>query len=484
MVKSKGVKGLSVKKNEDFSQWYTEILQKTELADTRFDVKGFLVHRPWSVWTMEKMYFYLEKFLREKGHEPYIYPSVIPEANFTKESGHVKGFTPEVFWVTHGGNKKLSNKLALRPTSETAFYQMFSFWIRSYKDLPFKTYQRANIFRYDTKATRPYLRDREFLWIETHCAFETEKEALNQVREDIEIGNKVLHGIYGLPHMVFERPYWDKFPGASRTFAADILNPDGKVVQQPSTHMISQNFSKAFDVKFRDKAGNEKFAFLTCYGPAVSRILASIIIIHGDDKGLRFPWKIAPKQVVIVPIGLDKDLIKKSNDLKKKIGDFADVIIDLDENKSPGEKFNYWEMKGVPVRIDLGRKEIEQKKLSVFRRDLDKKELISEKDLMKYLKKVSEESGENLRKEADNLFKGKLKNAKTSEEIKKILENGGIARCGFCSVGKEGERCAGIIEKKMNGEVRGTLLDKEKVSGKCSICGKKANEMVYVSRAY
>tara|TARA_Y100000034_G_scaffold98952_1_gene121379 strand:- start:245 stop:1696 length:1452 start_codon:yes stop_codon:yes gene_type:complete len=482
---AKGDKGISVKKNEDFSEWYTQVVQKAELADIRFNVKGFLVHRPWSVYAMEKMYSYFEKVLQKKGHEPHFYPTVIPEGNFTKEAGHVEGFTPEVFWVTHGGGKKLPEKLALRPTSETAFYQMFALWLRGYKDLPFKSYQRANIFRYDTKATRPYLRDREFHWIETHCAFATEEEALDQVKEDIETGEEILHDVFCLPFMIFERPFWDKFPGASRTFAADVLNPDGRVVQQPSTHMISQDFSKAFDVKFKDKDGKENFAFMTCYGPAISRIFASVVIVHGDDKGLRFPWEIAPKHVAIVPIGEDKELVKKAEILKKKISEFTDeVVIDLDDRKSPGEKFNHWEMKGIPVRIDLGRKELKDKKLSVFRRDLNKKELIDENDLMKYLKKVSVESGENLRKEADKLFKGRVKDADTIAKVKWILGDGGIARCGFCSVGKDGEACAEKVEKEVGAEVRGTLLDKEKASGKCVFCGKDAKEVVYIARSY
>src|SRR3989344_62672 len=218
-------KGLTVKKNENFSEWFTEIVQKAELADLRFNVKGFLVFQPNSVLVMEKMYDIMESVLRRKGHNPYWFPTVIPERNFKTEASHVAGFTPEVFWITHGGEKKLEEKLALRPTSETAFYQMFSLWIRSYKDLPFKAYQRAQVFRYETKATRPFLRTREFHWIETHCAFANEEGALNQAYEDMETTKEVLHDKYGLPFLFFERTQWDTFPGASKTFSADDLNP-------------------------------------------------------------------------------------------------------------------------------------------------------------------------------------------------------------------------------------------------------------------
>ncbi|MEM4259283.1 MAG: proline--tRNA ligase [Candidatus Pacearchaeota archaeon] len=479
----KGIKGISVKKNENFSEWYSEVVQKCELADLRYNVKGFVVFQPWSVLAMEKMYRILESVLQRKRHKPYWFPTVIPEGNLKKEAGHVKGFTPSVFWITEAGNDKFEERLALRPTSETAFYQMFGLWIRSYKDLPFKTYQRANIFRYETSATRPFLRSREFHWIETHCAHASEDSAMKQVYEDMETTKEVLHDKFGLPFIFFERPAWDKFPGAHRTFAADVLNPDGKLVQQPSTHLLKQEFAKGFDVKFKDKDGRDKYAWLTCYGPAISRIFASIIIVHGDDKGLRFPWDIAPLQVVIVPVVDDAKVLKKSEELKRSIEKIASVEIDLSE-KSAGEKFNFWEMKGVPIRIDIGLKDIASKKLTVFRRDIDKKEIIAEKDLMSYISKVAEESGKNLMKQADKLFEGRIKDVKNVVEMKKAVEAGLIARCNFCSVDLDGVKCAEVVEKEVGAYVRGTKLEKEKVSGKCVICGKPAKHVVYIGRQY
>src|SRR3989344_3842111 len=383
----------NIDKDKNFSEWFTDIIQKAELADLRYNIKGFLVFQPWSVLAMEKMYALLEKILQKKNHKPYWFPTLIPESNLKKESSHIGGFTPEVFWVTKGGEKELDEKYALRPTSETAFYQMFSLWLRSYKDLPFKTYQRANIFRYDTKATRPFLRSREFHWIETHCAHASEEDALQQVDEDMETTQQFLHDQLGIPFIFFERPVWDKFPGAHRTFAADVLNPDGKVIQQPSTHMISQEFSKAFDVKFKDKDGKDKYSFMTCYGPAISRIFASVVITHGDDKGLKFPWEIAPIQTVIVPI--DAKLNKKAEKIKKEIEKIVNVEIDYSD-KRPGEKFNYWEMKGIPIRIDLGLQDSKKGKVTIFRRDLDKKIVVSEKSIVKEISKISREFTKNL----------------------------------------------------------------------------------------
>jgi prolyl-tRNA synthetase len=478
------VKSLSVGKNENFSKWYTDIVKKAELADLRSGVKGFLVFQPWSVLAMEKMFSYFERSLQKKGHKPYYFPTLVPENNLKKEKDHVKGFVPEVFWVTEAGDKKLDERFALRPTSETLFYQMFGIWIRSYKDLPFKAYQRANVFRYETKATRPFLRSREFHWIEAHCAHESLEDAEKQVREDMETTKEVMHDLFGLPFLFFERPQWDKFPGADRTFAADVLNPDGRVIQQPSTHFISQNFSKAFDIKFKDKNDKEKLAYITCYGPSISRIFASVVIVHGDDKGLRFPWDIAPLKVMIVPISNNPKVKKKADEIKKKVEKIASVDIDNNENKTPGEKFNYWEMKGVPIRIDLGEMEIEKGKLTVFRRDLNKKEIIDEGEIINYVSKVSRECTKNLIKEADKIFEGKIKNVKSIKEMKKVIDEGGIARCGFCSVDKDGEKCAEIVEKEVGAKVRGVNLEKESIIDDCVICGKKAGHVVYIAKDY
>ncbi|MBS3070871.1 proline--tRNA ligase [Candidatus Pacearchaeota archaeon] len=481
-MSKKSEEGITAKKNENFSEWFTQVVQKCELADLRYNIKGFLVFQPWSVLAMEKMYDYMEKNLQKKGHKPYWFPTLIPESNLKKESEHLSGFTPEVFWISSSGKDKLDEPLALRPTSETAFYQMFSLWIRSYKDLPFKTYQRANIFRYDTKATRPFLRSREFHWIETHCAHESEKNALQQVKEDMKTTKEVMHDIFGVPFIFFERPQWDKFPGASRTFAADALNPDGKVIQQPSTHMISQEFSKAFDVKFKDKDGKDKYSFMTCYGPAISRIFASVVITHGDDKGLKFPWEIAPIQTVIVPI--DAKLNKKAEKIKKEIEKIVNVEIDYSD-KRPGEKFNYWEMKGIPIRIDLGLQDSKKGKVTIFRRDLDKKIVVSEKSIVKEISKISREFTKNLIKKADRVFDNRIKEVKDIKEMEKAIKEGLVAKCRFCSTQADGIKCAEVIEKNIGAEVRGTRLDeKTKVSGKCAICDKKASVIVYIAKSY
>lgn len=359
-------------KKKDFSKWFSEILSKAELADIRYNVKGFLVHKPWSVITMKNMYRFYEDELERTGHEPAWFPALIPESNFKMEAEHVEGFAPELFWITHSGDEKLTERMALRPTSETAMYVMYAKWIRSWRDLPLKIYQSCQVWRCDTKATRPFIRGREFHWIECHDVFATLKEAEEQVKEDMDTTEKVMHQIYGIPFISIQRPEWDKFPGAVHTYVADTLMPDGKVLQQPSTHLLGQNFSKGFGIKFKDKDEKEKHPWQTCYGPAIWRMFASVVALHGDDTGLRFPYEIAPVQVMIVPItgmGKEKEIKKRCEEIQERLSkEGIRARIDFSDN-TPGWKFNQWELKGVPIRIEIGPKELKERKLTLVRRD-------------------------------------------------------------------------------------------------------------------
>ena len=475
--------GLTVKK-ENFSEWYSEVLEKAEITDIRNILKGFIVVRPWGAMILENMYAFYEEALQKKGHKPTFFPSVIPEKNFKKESEHVKGFTPQVFWLE---KIKGEDKLALRPTSETSMYEMYALWIRSHRDLPLKIYQRGSVFRYETKATRPLIRGREFYWIEGHDCFETKEEAEKQVQEDISITEEVMHQKFGVSFLPLKRPEWDKFPGAVYTIGSDSLMPGGKILQQPSTHFLGQNFSKAFNVKFKDKDGKEQYVWQTCYGPAISRILASVISMHGDDKGLIIPFCISPIQVIIIPIFKEKNkkkILKEAEKIKEEIKSLG-MRTEIDSTeKRPGEKYYEWELKGVPFRIELGDKEIKNKKLTLFTRNTGKKERISISSLSK-LKKLGDEFDKKLRKKADDFLKKNILNCRAKQEIKKAINNKKIARINFCSIEKQGEKCAEIIEKELHAEVRGVLANKkEKPTGKCVICNKQAKEIVYIGRSY
>jgi prolyl-tRNA synthetase len=412
-------------------------------------------------------------------------PSVIPKENLTRESEHVKGFTPEVFWLKDTGDNK---ELALRPTSETLYTPMFKLWIRSHRDLPLKLYQRGSVFRLDTKATRPLIRGREFIWIECHDAFETKEQAEAQVQEDIQITENVMHKIYGVPFLPMKRPEWDKFAGAEYTVGSDCFMPDGKLIQQPSTHLMGQKFSKAFNATFRNQEGNEEYLWTTAYGPAVSRILASVIATHGDDSGLVLPYALSPIQVIIVPIFNAENknkILKKSKEILNKL-EKENIKVEIDERdyKRPGEKYHIWELKGVPFRIEFGEKELEKDEVILFTRDTKEKSKLKLKDI-KQIYKLGKEFDKRLLEKADKSIEKKIVNCSNKKEIKEALTSGKVARVSFCSTDKSGVPCAEIVEKEFSGDVRGTIANKsEKPEGNCLFCGKPATKVVYIGKSY
>ncbi len=480
--------GITVSKEEDFSAWYTELINKAELADIRYNIKGFVVYREWATITIKKMYAKYEEILERNGHLPLIMPSLIPESNFLLESEHVEGFAPEVFWVTEAGSSgKLNEKLALRPTSETALYKMYALWIRSYKDLPFKRYLSCQVWRYEGKMTRPFFRGREFHWIEAHDVFTTMEEAKEQVKEDMEVTYKMIQDEFGIPIIFFERPQWDKFSGAQKTFAADALMGSGKVLQLPSTHLLGQNFAKPFNVKFVDKDGEEKYGYQTCYGPAISRIYGAMIAYLGDDKGLILPFDIAPVQVVIVPIlfkGKEQKVIEKVNEIYEMLK--GKYIVKVDESdKSMGNKFYYWELKGVPIRIEVGPKDIEKNQVVIVKRHDGQKFFVKEKELESFIDDIAVNYTQEIKEKKLVDFESQIEVADHINAAIEAINNGKIVCCGFCSIDKDGEHCAEVVEKDIGGFVRGKRVDEEKHEfATCLICGNPATCTVYIARSY
>ncbi len=471
----------------NFSEWYTEITTKAKLCDMRYNVKGFVVFMPNSVITMKRMYDMYEAEMERTSHKPAWFPALIPESNFTKEGEHVKGFVPEVFWVTEAGGNKLEERLAMRPTSETAIYQMYSLWVQGKADLPLKIYHPSQVWRYETKATRPFIRSREFYWIESHDAFASEKEARAQVKEDMKMAERVIHGQFGIPFIFFQRPEWDKFPGAVHTFAADTLLPDGKVLQLPSTHLLGQNFAKAFNVTFLNEKGEREFCHQTTYGPAISRIYAALVSIHGDDKGLVFPFDLASTQIAIVPI-IRKEggeaVLAYCRKLHKKLSGKYRASPDASEN-TPGFKFNEWEMLGAPIRLEIGGREVEKQEVTIARRDTGAKETIALAQLKKKISQIRREILPALRSRADNFFNSRVFEANDLESLGEKLKSGGFVCIPFCTSEKEGEACAEKIKEQFSANVRGTRFGKkEKAEGNCIVCGKKAKALVYVARQY
>ncbi|MGY5874324.1 MAG: proline--tRNA ligase [Candidatus Thorarchaeota archaeon] len=479
----------NISKEDNFPDWFGEICKVAELADIRYGVKGFTPFPPWSTLSMELMFDFLKAAFHSRDHLPMIFPTVIPESNLRQEAQHVEGFTPQVFWIEDfGEDGKLEERLALRPTSETAIYPMYSFWVRSWRDLPMKRYQRASIFRSEIKSTRPFLRGREFLWIESHNVFATHAEAIAQVEEDIEITREVVTDDYAVPVMVFKRTQWDKFPGGLNTYAADTLMPDGKLLQLPSTHDLGDNFAKAFDITYLDENNETVYAWQTCYGPAISRIYGAMISVHGDDKGLRLPFKISPYQVVIIPIyqaQTQDEVMKYCNDIKMKLQKTG-LRVHLDDREArPGWKYNWWEMKGVPIRVHIGPKEVAESKVVLFRRDLLKKETIELKQIVKRIGALGKEIDDTLRSQAEAKLEGLTVDADSIGLIEDALDNRKVARTPFCTTEMEGLPCAEEIKDRTGGEVRGTRTDiEENAQGVCVVCGKPAQDVVYIARSY
>ncbi|MHA2103081.1 MAG: aminoacyl--tRNA ligase-related protein, partial [Candidatus Hodarchaeales archaeon] len=311
------IKGITVKKSKNFSEWFTQVVKKAELADIRYGVAGFIVHLPNGYRLTRTIYEYLEKEFELDDHEPMLFPIVTLEENLKKEEEHA-GFTPEVYWITEAGSEKLERRLALRPTGETQIYPMYSLWVRSYNDLPLKRYQsRITVYRNEMN-TRPFFRGREFMFMESHDVFVDHKGAMEQIYKDMEIMDKAIWEKLFIPFIFFRRPQWDKFKGADDTYASDTLNPDGRRNQISSTHDLGTNFAKAFDVQYIDESGESQYAHQTCFGPGIWRITAALISIHGDDNGLVLPFDIAPTQVVVVPITFSNK--EEQNEKLRKAG--------------------------------------------------------------------------------------------------------------------------------------------------------------------
>lgn len=483
--------GITVKK-ENFSEWFSQVVQKANLADIRFGVQGFVVYPTWGFKIIRRIYEYLEEELENDDHEPYWFPTIVKKSDLEKEKEHA-GFSPEVFWVTKAGDKKLEEEFALKPTGEAQIYPVYSLWIRSHQDLPFKAYQDRMFVYRNEKQTRPFIRGREFPFFESHDVFATHKEALNQVKTDFEICKKVIGEKLKLPFIFFKRPQWDKFKGAVDTYTPDTIMPDGKRNQMASTHDLGQKFAKAYDVQFIDEKGDKQYAYQTCFGPGIIRIAAAIFGIHGDDNGLVLPFDLAPLQIIIIPVLFSKNkaenkkVLKKCFDVKEKISKFGYKVRVDDSENSPGWKYNNWELHGVPIRLEIGPREVKDNKVTLVKRTDKKKVEVRVKDLDKEITKHSKLLDNEIKKRADNYFKNNTRIATSLKQLEEIIKkHKGFVKIPFCSDDFEGQDCADKLKDKTDGvTVCGIRVGgKDKVTGKCIMCGKKAKSVVYVAKSY
>jgi len=448
-----------------FSEWYHKILEEAEVIDQRYAIKGMLVYRKWGLFIIRAMQRELERMLEDADHEPVLFPVLIPEDILGKETEHIAGFEEEVFWVTRAGANELERKLALRPTSETPIYDLFSLWVRSHSDLPLKIHQSCAVYRYETKHTRPLIRGREFLWNEGHSAHADAGDAQKNIDEIKEIYRKLINDLLCLPYQINERPEWDRFPGAEHTFAFDTLMPTGKALQIATAHDLGENFSRVFDIKYETGTGEHRFAHQTSYGPSFGRLLASAISVHGDDKGLVLPPRVAPVQVVIVPIIFKKtggDVMGYVEKVRDKLEELNVRVRVDDGDEHPGAKYYYWEMKGVPVRFEIGPRDLKEGRITLVRRDTAEKSAINF-DEIPGINETFKEIADNLREIAQKKFDERLFTGKTMEEIKGYVGSG-IVTSGWC-----GEKsCAGEIEEF--GDILGVGACEHR-NLNCPVCG-------------
>ncbi len=467
---------------ENFSEWYQEVLASAEIVDNRYPVKGMLVWRPFGFKIRKYVTDLLRELLEETGHEEVLFPTLIPETALDKEAEHIRGFGSEVYWVTHGGETPLDIKLALRPTSETAMYPMFSLWIRSHADLPLKIFQIVSVFRYETKHTRPLIRVREVsTFKEAHCALRSEEEAEEEMR--------IIDGVYkafwdelGVPFFRVQRPSWDKFAGADKTIAFDTIMPNGRTLQIATSHRLSQKFSEAFNVRFEDENGEQKLAYLTSHGIS-ERAIASLIGIHGDSRGLVLPPRFAPVQIVIVPIvfkGKEEIVMNKAKEIYEKLSLNWRVVLD-DSDSNPGDKFYYWELRGVPIRIEVGPRDISNGVVTVSRRDTLEKLQIPESSLEEEINKLAEDIHNNIKRKAKEEFDKKVVIAETMDDVLKHDGEPVVIKAPLC---EDWETCGKEVESKISKEFRGIDLDDKPKEKKCIVCGKPAKYYGIWSTAY
>jgi prolyl-tRNA synthetase len=464
-----------MKKADDFSEWYNEIVEKANLTDKRYPIKGMNVWTPYGWKIMQAIDGHIRQEFDGTNHQEVYFPLLIPEDQFAKEKEHIKGFDTEVFWVTHAGLNPLDVKLLLRPTSETAMYPIFSLWVRSHADLPLKTYQIVNTFRYETKQTRAFIRVREIHFFESHTCHADFQDAERQVKEDFEILS-VLARKWCLPFKLLRRTDWDKFPGASYTVGIDTLLPSGRSLQLGSIHQYMENFSKPYDIKYEDEKGEHKYVHQTTFGMS-ERLVGAVVAVHGDDKGLVLPPDIATNQVVVVPVlakGETKKVSKEAKDLYEELK-AGGIRVHIDERDvRPGVKYYDWELKGVPLRLELGKRDIEKAKVTFVRRDTGEKSLRDRKHVVKEARDMLALIAKDMLVRATKEMENGIVTVKSLDNLPEKM-----IRAGWCG----DEACGHDIETKSRRDILGVPVDGETYSGQCVICGKATKTPIYLARA-
>ncbi len=464
--------------DEDFAHWYTDIVKKADLIEYT-SIKGCCVFRPYAYALWENIQHVLDSKFKELGHENVYMPMFIPESLLEKEKDHVEGFAPEVAWVTHGGNEKLTERMCVRPTSETLFCEHYKNIIQSHRDLPKLYNQWCSVVRWE-KTTRPFLRSMEFLWQEGHTAHATAEEAQEETIRMLNVYADFCEQYLAIPVVKGRKTDKEKFAGAVATYTIESLMHDGKALQSGTSHNFGNGFAKAFGIQYSDKDNKLQHVYQTSWG-VTTRLIGALIMVHGDNSGLVLPPRIAPKQVMIVPIAMHKEGVKeKAAELCEKLKKILRADIDLSD-KTPGWKFAEYEMKGIPVRLEIGPKDIENNSCVLVRRDNGEKITASLDNIEETIARLLEDIQNNLYNKALNHRNEHTYNAVDYESFKEIVETKpGFVKSMWCG----DEECENKIKEDTGATARCMPFEQENLGETCVCCGKKAKTMVYWGRAY
>ncbi|MEE8181617.1 MAG: proline--tRNA ligase [Nitrosopumilaceae archaeon] len=475
--------GITVSKNDDFSDWYTQVVLKAELADYA-PVKGLIVLRPdgYAIW--ESIKKSLDEKFAKLGIKNGFLPILIPESLLSREKRHFVGFIPQVFWVTQSGESELGDRLALRPTSETLAYSLYSKWIKSWRDLPLKINFWNTALRAEIKSTKPFLRTSEFLWQEGHTVHTSKEEAEKEVMNILQVYKSTIEKELAIPVVTGKKSEKEKFVGAVYTTTMESIMPDGKALQMGTSHFLGQNFSKPFEVKFADKDNVENFAWQTSWGVSW-RLIGAMIMTHGDDIGLVLPPKVAPVQVVIIPIYYSDEekqkVLKKANEIqnifvKKNIR----VHVDDREELTPGYKFHDWELRGIPLRIEIGPKDIEKNKVVLAKRYNKEKLDLSFDEINEKIESILDDIQKQMLVAAKKILEKMTRDVSNYDEFKSELEKGGFIQSPWC--GKE--ECEAKIKEETSAEIRVIPFESENSSKKCVYCNEQSVSIPIFARGY
>ena len=478
-MENKQIKNQAITRQEDdFAQWYTDVCKKAELMDYS-SVKGFIIYRPYGYAIWEEIQNYLNKRFKETGHENVYMPTVIPTSLLQKEKDHIEGFAPECLVANIGGGQKIDDPLIIRPTSETLFCEHYAKIISSYRDLPKLYNQWCSVVRWE-KTTRPFLRGAEFLWQEGHTMHESEEEARTETLKMLEIYDDLGRDVLAIPFMKGRKTEKEKFAGALETYSIEALMPDGKALQSGTTHYFGQGFAKAFGIQFQGRDGKLNNPYQTSWGVS-TRLLGAIIMVHGDDNGLVLPPFVAPIQAVVIPIAQQKPgVIPAARELEKLLKE-AGIRVKLDESdKTPGWKFSEYEMKGVPVRVEIGPRDIENGVVTLVKRNTGEKISVKKEEMVETVKQLMETIHKEMYQKAFRYLLDHITEVHNMDELNKALEKGGYAKMMWC----EDEVCENKIKELTNATARCIPFDQIPFDDKCPVCGKKAKKIVLFAKAY